>query len=521
MRQFFSLPNLTLIVALALSGVAAYYSIIGLTAIFAGAVIPIVVMGIILEIAKITTTVWLRTFWKQCGWVMKSYLVPAVIVLALITSMGIFGFLSKSHLDQGVPTGDVAAKVSLFDEKIKTQRENIASARAALSQMDLQVNNVITKGDTERSAERSVQIRRQQAGERGKLQKEIETANNTIAKLNEEKAPISSQLRKVEAEVGPIKYIAAMIYGDNPDQNILEKAVRWVIILLVLVFDPLAIALILAANQSKYWKIERPEEEIEIGPKPDDPISEEEQARAKAAVDFHLGPDDDTFDLSNEPLTDDQVFQAIVESATPSEEKTLAELHPYLNATPSTFKNDVPLVAPHLDTPVTEEPEEFPKVEIELKVPELEVTHNDLQFESTPNDIQTEGVTEELADGGDGYVVFHSKHMANRVFEDMHPDVALTVDSTHSINTNFGSEFPKIARRGDVFVRVDVLPNRVYKFDGSKWLLINKDTTTVYLQDPAYIQHLIGKIDQGEYDVDLLSPDEKQQIEEYLQKPSQ
>ena len=516
--NFFSLSNLTLIVALALSGVAAYHSIIGLTAIFAGAVIPIVVMGIILEIAKITTTVWLRTFWKQCGWVMKSYLVPAVIVLALITSMGIFGFLSKSHLDQGVPTGDVAAKVSLFDEKIRTQRENIKSSRDALAQMDLQVNNVITKGDTERSAERSVQIRRQQAPERTKLQKEIEVANTTIGKLNEEKAPISSQLRKVEAEVGPIKYIAAMIYGDNPDQNILEKAVRWVIILLVLVFDPLAIALILAANQSKYWKPE------EIGPKPDDPISKEEQDRAKAAVDFHLGPDDDTFDLSNEPFTDDQVFQAIVESATPVvEEKTLAELHPYLNATPSTFKNDVPLqVAPIQETSVPTAVEiEFPKVEIELKVPELEVTHNDLQFESTPDDIKTDGVTEELADGGDGYVVFHSKHMANRVFEDMHPDVALTVDSTQSINTNFGSEFPKIARRGDVFVRADVLPNRVYKFDGTKWLLINKDTTTVYLQDPAYIQHLISKIDQGEYDVDLLSPDEKQQIEEYLQKPSQ
>ena len=523
--NFFSLPNLTLLVALALSGVAAYYSIIGLTAIFAGAVIPIVVMGIILEIAKITTTVWLRTFWKQCGWVMKSYLVPAVIVLALITSMGIFGFLSKSHLDQGVPTGDVAAKVSLFDEKIKTQRENIASARAALAQMDLQVNNVITKGDTEKSAERSVQIRRQQAPERTKLQKEIEVANTTIGKLNEEKAPISSQLRKVEAEVGPIKYIAAMIYGDNPDQNILEKAVRWVIILLVLVFDPLAIALILAANQSKYWKPEeigpKPDDPIEIGPKPDDLLTEE---RAKEAVDFHLGPDDDTFDLSNDQLTEEQVehLDKVVDLFK-EPEKTLAELHPYLNATPSTFKNDVPLqVAPIQETSVPTAVEiEFPKVEIELKVPELEVTHNDLQFESTPDDIKTDGVTEELADGGDGYVVFHSKHMANRVFEDMHPDVALTVDSTHSINTNFGSEFPKIARRGDVFVRVDVLPNRVYKFDGTKWLLINKDTTTVYLQDPAYIQHLISKIDQGEYDVDLLSPEEKQQIEEYLQKPSQ
>ena len=439
--KFLSLPNMTLIVALALSAVAAYYSIIGLTAIFAGAVIPIVVMGIILEIAKITTTVWLRTFWKQCGWVMKSYLVPAVIVLALITSMGIFGFLSKSHLDQGVPTGDVAAKVSLLDEKIKTQRENIKSSRDALAQMDLQVNNVITKGDTEKSAERSVQIRRQQAKERATIQKEIETANAAIGKLNEERAPISSQLRKVEAEVGPIKYIAALIYGDNPDQNILEKAVRWVIILLVLVFDPLAIALILAANQSKYWKIERPEEEVEIGPKPDDPISKEEQDRAKAAVDFHLGPDDDTFDLSNEPLTDDQVFQAIVESATPVEEKPLAELHPYLNATPATFKNDGPIQV------ARSEPETAPEVNITADTAVIQT--NDAAAET------------EYKDVGNGFVVYHDKHMNKNVLKDMRPDLFQPMT-------------------------------------------------------PDQIKEIVAKIEQGEVDVNSLSSAETHQIQEYL-----
>ena len=439
--KFLSLSNMTLTVALALSAVAAYYSIIGLAAIFAGAVIPIVVMGVILEIAKITTTVWLRTFWKQCGWLMKSYLVPAVIVLALITSMGIFGFLSKSHLDQGVPTGDVAAKVSLLDEKIKTQRENIKSSRDALAQMDLQVNNVITKGDTEKSAERSVQIRRQQAKERATIQKEIETANAAIGKLNEERAPISSQLRKVEAEVGPIKYIAALIYGDNPDQNILEKAVRWVIILLVLVFDPLAIALILAANQSKYWKIERPEEEVEIGPKPDDPISKEEQDRAKAAVDFHLGPDDDTFDLSNEPLTDDQVFQAIVESATPVEEKPLAELHPYLNATPATFKNDGPIQV------ARSEPETAPEVNITADTAVIQT--NDAAAET------------EYKDVGNGFVVYHDKHMNKNVLKDMRPDLFQPMT-------------------------------------------------------PDQIKEIVAKIEQGEVDVNSLSSAETHQIQEYL-----
>ncbi len=514
MRQkLFSLPNLTLLVALSLSGVAAYYSIIGLTAIFAGAVIPVIIMGCILEVAKLTTTVWLRTYWKQCGWILKSYLVPSVVALALITSMGIFGFLSKAHIDQGIGTGDVSAQVALIDEKVKTQRENMKASREALAQMDSQVNNVMNKGDTEKSAERSVQIRRQQAKERTVLQKEIETATATIGKLNEERAPIASQLRKVEAEVGPIKYIAALIYGDNPDQNILEKAVRWVIILLVLVFDPLAVALLLAANQSKYWKPE------EIGPKPDDPISEE---RAKEAVDFHLGPDDDTFDLSNDQLTEEQVehLDKVVDLFK-EPEKTLAELHPYLNLVPERTQSDVPIQVYHRPEP---EPEVDGPIERTVYEPEPGEPIAPVDLEPAA-EIQTDGVTAEVAEefttDGSGYVVYHGKHMADHVLKGMRPDLFLTVDATRSINTNFGNKFPEMAVRGDVFVRVDVLPNRVYKFDGNKWILVDKDTTTVYLQDPNYIQHLIGKIDKGEYDVDLLTPEEKQQIEEYLQKPSQ
>lgn len=494
MRQnLLSLPNLTLLVALSLSGVAAYYSIIGLTAIFAGAVIPVIIMGCILEVAKLTTTVWLRTYWKQCGWILKSYLVPSVVALALITSMGIFGFLSKAHIDQGIGTGDVSAQVALIDEKVKTQRENMRASREALAQMDSQVNNVMNKGDTEKSAERSVQIRRQQTKERAILQKEIETATATIGKLNEERAPIASQLRKVEAEVGPIKYIAALIYGDNPDQNILEKAVRWVIILLVLVFDPLAVTLLLAANQSKYWKPEeigpKPDDPIEIGPKPDDPLTEEETEH----------------------------FEEVVELF--KEEKTLAELHPYLNIVPERTQSDVPIQVYHRPEPEPEEdgPIERTVYEPEEVAPEVEPV--------VPAEIKTDGVTvegtEEYTTDGSGYVVYHGKHMADHVLKGMRPDLFLTVDSTRAISTNFGNKFPEIARRGDVFVRVDVLPNRVYKFDGNKWIVVDKDTTTVYLQDPNYIQHMISKIDKGEYDVDLLTPEEKQQIEDFLsnQKP--
>jgi len=506
--KFLSLPNTTLFVALALSAVAAYYSIIGLTAIFAGAVIPIVVMGIILEIAKITTTVWLRTYWKQCGWLMKSYLVPSVVTLALITSMGIFGFLSKSHLDQGIGTGDVSAKVALIDEKVKTQRENIKSSREALAQMDMQVNNVMVKGDTETSAARSVQIRRQQASERGKLQKEIELANTTIGRLNEERAPIASQLRKVEAEVGPIKYIAAMIYGDNPDQNILEKAVRWVIILLVLVFDPLAIALILAANQSRYWKVVSPEDE-EIGPKPDDPVKEQIPTPGTPWP----GYPDLEGTITNESLTEEQIDK-MVELL---KEKTLAELHPYLKDFPD---RTVESTAPHQ---VYHRPEQEPEVDgpIERTVyePELELVETETPVHVAEEEhILTDGVTKEAEykELSSGYVSYHGKQMNKDVLKDLRPDLFVQVDGTRKSTTNFGTHFPEVARPGDVFVRVDVLPNRVYKFNGDKWIMVNKDQTTTYLYDQEYIKYLVTKIDQGEYDVNLLSANEKQQIEEYL-----
>jgi predicted aspartyl protease len=261
-----------LITALTLSGIAAWYSVVGLTAIFAAAVIPIIIMGASLEIAKVVTTVWLHRYWDKCRWAMKTYLTGAVIVLALVTSMGIFGFLSKAHMDQGIPTGDVAAQIQLFDDKIAIQkeliaseRENIEAARKTLNQMDEQLTARLTRGDqdSEAGVERAVQIRQQQRRERNALnaeiaaaQKRIEASNAEIQKINIEKAPIASKYRQIEAEVGPIKYIAALIYGDNPDTATLERAVRWVIILLIFVFDPLALMLVIAAISSYKWEFD-------------------------------------------------------------------------------------------------------------------------------------------------------------------------------------------------------------------------------------------------------------------------
>jgi hypothetical protein len=264
-----ALAYLTLLCGLTISAVAIWYSVAGLVAIFAAAVIPIIVMGTTLEVSKLIATLWLKWNWHRAPFLIKTYLLTAIFVLMLITSMGIFGFLSKAHLDQALPTGEVSAQVALIDEKINNERETIANARTLLGQLDKAVTDISAAPDREvngrtiSSAERALQVRRQQAKDRASLTKTIEEAQARIVKLQEEKAPVASQLRAVEAEVGPIKYIAALIYGDDPENNLLEKAVRWVIIVIVLVFDPLAIVLLLASQTSFQWFRQEDDEKAE------------------------------------------------------------------------------------------------------------------------------------------------------------------------------------------------------------------------------------------------------------------
>jgi hypothetical protein len=243
-------------VALSLSAVAAWYAIAGLMAIFAAAAIPIAIMGSLLEGAKLVVASWLYRSWNEIPFLMKSYFTVALIILMLLTSMGIFGFLSKAHLDQAVPTGDAIAKLEIIDDKIKIQRENIDVARRTISQLDRQVEETLNRTATDTTSagvNRSVTIRRQQARERESLAKEIESAQAEIAKLTQERIPFAQEVRKIEAEVGPIKYIAALIYGDSSDATLLESAVRVVTLLIVFVFDPLAVLLLVAAN----WQLKR------------------------------------------------------------------------------------------------------------------------------------------------------------------------------------------------------------------------------------------------------------------------
>jgi len=253
------LAYLLLLTGLTISAVAIYYSVVGLTAIFSAAAIPIIIMGSALEVGKLVCASWLKANWERAPRFMKYYMTIAVVVLMIITSMGIFGFLSKAHNDQTLVSGDVGSKIAIYDEKIKTAKENIESDRKQLKQMDEAVDQVMARSSDEKGAEKANAIRKNQSRDRIALAKDIEANQKLVVQLNDEAAPIRAEVRKVEAEVGPIKYIAAFIYGTTPDESMLERAVTWIIILIVIVFDPLAVIMLLAAQMTFGWTKEQKE----------------------------------------------------------------------------------------------------------------------------------------------------------------------------------------------------------------------------------------------------------------------
>lgn len=240
-------PVVLLLTALVISGIAGYFSIVGLTYIFSASPIPVFIMGAALEVGKLVTASYVYRQWESINVAMRTYFIISVVFLSLLTSMGIFGFLSKAHSDQNLVSGDIIAKIAIYDEKIKTEKENIEANRKALKQMDEAVDQVLGRSTSETGADKAVALRRSQQKERTRLQAEILQSQKLIAELNDARAPIAAEVRKVEAEVGPIKYIAAFMYGTT-EQTILEKAVSWMIILIIVVFDPLAILLVIGAN---------------------------------------------------------------------------------------------------------------------------------------------------------------------------------------------------------------------------------------------------------------------------------
>ena len=582
---------LTLFTALIISLSAAVYSILGLTAIFAAAFWPIVVLGGSLEVGKIVTTLWLHKYWNRAELQYKLYLCSAVAILMVLTSMGVFGFLSKAHLDQAVPSGDIQAQVQIFDDKIQTQKDNIKTARSALTQMDTAVDQVMGRSNDEKGADKAVAIRRSQARERTALQNDISKAQAEIARLQEQRAPIASQARQVEAEVGPIKYIAALIYGDNPDANILEKAVRWVIILIVAVFDPLAITLLLAATKTFEWergidlfnaknKDEEPKEESvswfdrirfwnrQKKSKTDDVIDESQYYvsdldDAEPVVDqpTHLPPEDyyramGLFDIPEQPVNN-VIIEPELEVPTVAEQQQETNVrkdpttpgwmfgpgtpHPSAQLEPEPvpedpFMEDL-VMASDSDTVdnETDDDDDDSKVSIaekqarrywkEENLNDTVKRHkklyasgvidtfpwNDPEFRKRTN---TEEGNLWVQDSTGEWV--NAGPMEKFNFIDLGLEADNVPGGAQGVMRGFGTSFPETAVKGDMFLRVDQLPSVLYKFNGIRWIEVDKGLSDQHAYDDAYIDHLIEKISTGEYDPELLSDAERDSIERRL-----
>ena len=248
------LTLLTFLSAISISVIAAGYSIIGLATLFAGAAIPIIAMGSALEVGKLVAASWLYNNWKEdVPRLLKAYLFGAIIVLIFITSMGIFGFLSKAHLDQVKPTSGNNIKIELLNNQINQQQLIIDRSQKTLDQLDKALEVYIEK----EYVTRGLKERAKQEEERNALNNAINNASDKIAELTNSKAGLQLEQDKIEAEVGPIKYVAELIYGENAQDNF-DSAVRIVILILIFVFDPLAVLLLIAANISlRQWKSKR------------------------------------------------------------------------------------------------------------------------------------------------------------------------------------------------------------------------------------------------------------------------
>jgi len=496
-----------------LSGIAAFYSIVGLVAIFSAMPIPIIIMGGSLEIAKIVTTVFLHNNWKRLPVLYKTYLVPAVVVLMLLTSLGIFGLLSKAHSDQSLVSGDAVAKVAIYDEKIKISRDNIEADRRALKQMDEAVDQVMGRSADEKGADKAVAIRRGQQRERARILADIEAEQKKITSLNEERAPLAAEFRKVESEVGPIKYIAALVYGDNPDSNVLERAVRLVIIMIVLVFDPLALTLILAANKQFQW------------------------AREGTGGFVH---DEPKYEPDDGPLTKEQIEQIKESVPEPPDDPIPC----YKCGTPLVDAPGIGLFCPNkecdvIDNVKGEEPVEFltpveytfldehhePEPDLHVYDDERLVSQFDKQqLIEEETEAEKEAKRQWKAENPDGTVKEQRRlHEAGAIntlpwqgYINLQADNDGILSSTGHL-LGFGIRFPDSPAKGDSFIRVDQMPSALYKYNGAKWIEVDKGLSDQYAYDTAYIDHLIDKLTTGEYDPELLNDAEREQVAQRLQ----
>lgn len=230
---------LTLFTSLSLAVCAAYFSIIGLMTIFSGAALSVLVMTSVLEFSKLVTAAWLHYEWERINNLVRAYFTTAVMILMFITSMGIFGFLSKAHIDSALVSDSYSLEANIIDKRIEAKQLQLDNLTGRLETLDYVLQ-------TSKPEDRNY-VNRTQTQERNQINADLDVLVQEIVKLNEEKIPVQRKQLNQEAELGPIKYIADMIYGDEA-KTYYDDAVRWVILTIIFVFDPLAIMLLIVST---------------------------------------------------------------------------------------------------------------------------------------------------------------------------------------------------------------------------------------------------------------------------------
>ena len=360
-----------------------------------------------------------------------------------------------------------------IEQQIQTEQNNIKDAQTVIGQLDQQVQQLIANEKISGKGG-SIAIRNSQKNEREQLAATIKNSNAAIQKLTAEKLPLEQEQLKIEAEVGPIKYIAQLIYGDVIDKNLLERAVRWVIITIVFVFDPLAIMLVLAGVMTLEFSRQKKEANAEVIPVSivNETVVEpkvKKQRKPKAA---RVEP---TLDPITEPVIEETVSEPVIEVIEDVVESSVEE---EINVITD---ND------H-DSNVTVLPD----------VEENDIISDPIVKDEEPDEIE---ITEK-------------KKYKPLTF------AAVADNDTVEVKSGFGTKFPNNPQRGDLFLRVDALPSKLYKWNGKNWMESNKDSTDTYVYKDEYIKHLIEKLSTGEYDIDDLNEAEAEQVKAILSKNS-
>ena len=232
------LNYLALGTSIGIAVIAAYFSVLGLATIFAGAYLSVVVMASVLEFGKLVTAAYIHLLWDKLNY-QKWYLVTSVIVLMLITSLGIFGFLSKANIDQTLQGDSFSLEMSIIEKRISGEEGKLKRLETRLEGLD---TIIATAQPKDRNY-----IDRRQKEERGLIDEDMDVIIDTIVGYNEELMPLKREQLMQEGEIGPIKYIAEVIYGQDKANDMVDNAVRWVIFALIFVFDPLAVLLLISS----------------------------------------------------------------------------------------------------------------------------------------------------------------------------------------------------------------------------------------------------------------------------------